>query len=357
MNLISVIVPIYNSEDYLRECIESILEQTYSNLEIILVDDGSSDGSLSICQEYQEKDSRIRIIHKENGGLSSARNAGLDVATGEFVMFCDADDFYAKNSCELLEREMREKNASYVIGNYINCGEDGSLWDKPIFDFDKFHNFQLSIHDYKNSFYIMSSSVCNKIFRLSFIRKLNLRFVEGVPAEDAIFTTYCFIHADSVYYISDVIYMYRQRNHGTSISTNNTLNYFKGISKAYHMIYVNFKNSHQFGFYRYFYLKTLFYIMYKFIDSKVMNDVERVEALKEIRWFCLLTDELSVQPHKSVFFQFLQCIKEEEYEKAIEIASGIREMRNSLSEEDKLKMSKIPPEEYTNYLIDEVEYV
>ena len=221
MNKISVIVPIYNSENYLKECIESILHQTYSNLEIILVDDGSFDHSLDICNQYSQMDSRIKIVYKENGGLSSARNAGLEVATGEYVMFCDADDFYLPTSCEILEREITSKNADYAIGNYINCNEDSSLWNSPVFDMEKYPSFPLNIHDYQKSFYIMSSSVCNKIFRMSFIKKLQLSFVDKVPAEDAIFTTYCFMKADSVFYVNDIIYVYRQRNHGTSISTNN----------------------------------------------------------------------------------------------------------------------------------------
>ena len=92
-NLISVIVPVYNVEDYLERCINSIINQTYTNLEIILVNDGSTDSSGIICDQYSQIDSRIRVIHKKNGGLSDARNVGLDVATGEFISFIDSDDW------------------------------------------------------------------------------------------------------------------------------------------------------------------------------------------------------------------------------------------------------------------------
>ena len=148
---ISIIVPIYNDSKYLVKCIESIIHQTYTNLQIILIDDGSTDNSLEICQEYAKKDSRILVIHKENGGLPSARNAGLDVSNGEYVMFCDADDFYNPDSCEILERAISSKCADYAIGNYINCDEDGTLWEKPIFDIEKYPDFKLSIHDYEKS--------------------------------------------------------------------------------------------------------------------------------------------------------------------------------------------------------------
>ena len=91
--LISVIIPIYNVEAYLDECIASVIAQTYSNLEIILVDDGSPDNCPQMCDEWAAKDSRIRVIHKENGGLSDARNAGIDIATGEYIAFVDSDDW------------------------------------------------------------------------------------------------------------------------------------------------------------------------------------------------------------------------------------------------------------------------
>ena len=93
MKKISVIIPIYNVEKYLKRCIESIIKQTYSNLEIILVDDGSPDGCAKICDEYKNKDERIVVIHKKNGGLSDARNAGLKVATGEIISYIDSDDY------------------------------------------------------------------------------------------------------------------------------------------------------------------------------------------------------------------------------------------------------------------------
>lgn len=195
MEKISIIVPIYNVQEYLKDCINSLLGQTYSNIEIILVDDGSTDQCGKICDEYANKYSNIKVIHKINGGLSSARNAGMDAVSDdtEYIMYVDSDDLLFPNGCEVMVKEIETRKADFVIGNYQNCMEDGTLWEKPVFNTDKYRNFKLDIKDYKKSFFIMNSSVCNKIFRLSFLRKLNLKFVEGVPAEDAIFTTYCFI--------------------------------------------------------------------------------------------------------------------------------------------------------------------
>jgi len=117
--LISVIVPVYKVEPYLHTCIDSILAQTYTNLEIILVDDGSPDNCPAICDEYAQKDARVKVIHKENGGLSDARNAGLDICTGEYLMFVDSDDLLTANAVESLYALAVKNCAQLVIGGYI----------------------------------------------------------------------------------------------------------------------------------------------------------------------------------------------------------------------------------------------
>lgn len=124
-SIISVIVPVYNVEKFLENSVKSITEQTYKNLEIILVDDGSKDNSGNMCEELAKNDSIIKVVHKENGGLSSARNAGLNVATGKYIMFIDSDDFYELNSCEVLYNEIERTQADFVTGNYIHVTHDG----------------------------------------------------------------------------------------------------------------------------------------------------------------------------------------------------------------------------------------
>ena len=104
---VSVIVPVYNVEDYIRECLDSLINQTLTDIEIILVDDGSKDLSGTICDEYAKKDCRIKVIHKENGGQSSARNAGLKVSTGEYILFVDSDDYIVENTLETLLNEAK----------------------------------------------------------------------------------------------------------------------------------------------------------------------------------------------------------------------------------------------------------
>ena len=124
--LISVIVPVYNVEPYLPRCIDSILAQTYSNLEVILVDDGAKDASGAICDDYAGKESRIKVIHKENGGLSSARNAGIDIARGEYLAFVDSDDWIEPDAYEYMLEQMLQSGAKLACaGRYDVNGETG----------------------------------------------------------------------------------------------------------------------------------------------------------------------------------------------------------------------------------------
>lgn len=112
--MISVIVPVFNTEKYLDQCIQSILSQTYSNIELLLVDDGSTDSSGAICDRYAEQDSRVRVFHKPNGGVSSARNKGLEVAKGEYVIYCDADDWIDVDMYKVMYDKASSENLDMV---------------------------------------------------------------------------------------------------------------------------------------------------------------------------------------------------------------------------------------------------
>ena len=127
---ISIIVPIYNVEKYLRKCIDSILNQSYDNLQIILVDDGSPDNCPKICDEYLNKDNRIQVIHKSNGGLSSARNAGIKVANGKYIAFIDSDDYIELNMIEKLVNAIEKSNADLCICGIRWVNKDGTLFTK-----------------------------------------------------------------------------------------------------------------------------------------------------------------------------------------------------------------------------------
>lgn len=129
-DLISVIVPVYNVEKYLKRCVDSILNQTYKNLEIILVDDGSPDKCGEICDEYAEKDGRVKVIHKENGGLSDARNVGIDIAKGKFISFIDSDDYVEKEYVKVLYSAIIKDKTDMAIGAHKVIYEGGSVLEK-----------------------------------------------------------------------------------------------------------------------------------------------------------------------------------------------------------------------------------
>ena len=124
MKLLSIIVPVYNVKSYLKKCVESIINQTYTNLQIILVDDGSTDGSQDICDEFAQRDSRIVVIHKENGGLSTARNVGMDRAKGAYIAFVDSDDWLEPNMYEALISQLEKHEADIVACSFYECKGD-----------------------------------------------------------------------------------------------------------------------------------------------------------------------------------------------------------------------------------------
>ena len=185
-SLISVIVPIYKVQDYLKECIESIINQTYSDIEVILVDDGSPDRCPQMCDEWAKRDSRIRVVHKKNGGLSSARNAGLDVAKGEYISFVDSDDFICKDALENLYNRIKDDKSIGITSGLIYRYQDGSIsnfkaqWlcSKEIVI--PASEFLLETMSQKTSY-----TVWNKLYRRDVIG--NTRFREGRNNEDTLF--------------------------------------------------------------------------------------------------------------------------------------------------------------------------
>lgn len=347
---VSVIVPMYNVQDYLEDCVKSIVNQSYKNLEIILVDDGSPDNCGKMADGYAKEDKRIKVIHKPNGGLSDARNAGMAEATGDYLMFIDSDDMMMPDAINKMMQKILQEDADYVIGNYINCDEDGTYWKNPVFSLEKYKTFKLDINDYVDSFFIMNSSVCNKIFNHEFIKKLDLKFKIGLPAEDAMFTTYCFIKSTKVYYIPDLVYCYRQRGAGTSISMNCTAKYFNGINQAYRVIYENFKENSKLGFYRFFYAKSMTYMLYKFIDSKLLTDDERIQILTDMRWFYKLSKELNVPACQESLMLIVDKIINGDYRDVIDICKVIAEVRSFMPSEIKEKMSKPQAEMYSRMM-------
>lgn len=187
--MISIIIPIYKVEQYLDECVTSIINQTYKDLEIILVDDGSPDSCPQMCDEWAKKDARIKVVHKKNGGLSSARNAGLKVATGEYIGFVDSDDYVDGSMYEDLMQVMNQNEKTMVVSSPIIRNTDGVFTPYKVGTYDYKDGDTMSFSEYMKLFLGMNmdATVWNKLYKREFIQTM---FREGRNNEDYLFMYY-----------------------------------------------------------------------------------------------------------------------------------------------------------------------
>ena len=211
MVLISVIVPIYGVEKYLNKCVESIIGQTYCNLEIILVDDGSPDGCGEICDEWANTDKRVKVVHKENGGLSDARNAGLQIATGELISFIDSDDYIEPTFFETLYNAMQQSGAEIAECGTRYVGEDGEVLKiraSQDGEFDTLTALTKLINEQG-----LYQTVWNKLYRRQVIE--GILFAKGKYNEDEFWTYRVFDRGNKIVSVEQPLYNYLQR--GSSI--------------------------------------------------------------------------------------------------------------------------------------------
>lgn len=209
---ISIIVPVYNVEPFLRRCVDSILAQTFTDFELILVDDGSTDNSGAICDEYSEKDARIRAIHKQNGGVSSARNVGIDAANGKYLLFCDGDDFVAPNWAEILVDCITENPGCFIACRYKTVTKNEEL--EPAMDVDSGYS-RVTYYDLFNKG--VSAFSCNKIYNKGVIDRIGSRFDEAVGfSEDVEFNVkYCKECSDCILIEAELYYYFQRDNSAT----------------------------------------------------------------------------------------------------------------------------------------------
>ncbi len=218
--LVSVIVPIYKVEAYLERCVDSILAQTYPALEVILVDDGSPDGCGDICERYAGQDARVRVVHKENGGLSSARNAGLDVATGEFVMFTDSDDWIEPEMVSVLHDGITQNEADIVTCNVRSVSTSGVRKARVMDMQDAVLSFPQT--DYWKLLEIsgrqFSIFSVNSLYRRAYIERMHLRFVptQRILSEDQLFNWCYYSAVRKAVYIDKPLYVYEVRENTLS---------------------------------------------------------------------------------------------------------------------------------------------
>ena len=209
---ITVIVPVYNVEHYLEKCLDSLIDQTYKNLEIIVINDGSTDNSGEICQEYAQKDNRIVYIEKENGGLSDARNVGLDKMTGSYVTFIDSDDWVELDYVEILYKKIIEYQADISVGNYYSYNEDEETYYFHIYGDSYYEKVYDNISIFENlyesqemkSFALISA--WGKLYKAKLFDYL--RFDKGKLGEDGYFNQKMYLSVNKVvlsYFLSTAL--------------------------------------------------------------------------------------------------------------------------------------------------------
>ncbi len=204
--MVSIIVPVYNVEKYLKGCVDSICNQTYKDLEILLVDDGSTDNSLEICEDYAKADERISVIHKKNGGLSDARNVGLQHAVGEFVYFCDSDDHIEQNLVADCVKKMEEAAADILIFDFYRVQEGAFTVCAQNLPLNAFSLEEVP------ELLLTSPSACNKIFRMDFLKKTGIVFPVGRLYEDLGTIPKLYLVAQKIVYIDKPYYYYEIRS-------------------------------------------------------------------------------------------------------------------------------------------------
>lgn len=235
MEKVSVIIPIYNVEKYLPKCLDSIVGQTYKNLEIICVNDGSPDNSIDILNSYAAKDSRIVILNKENGGVSSSRNAGIRIATGEYIVFVDSDDWLDTDTIQSAVSSMEKDNVEMVFWGYVR-EFSGYSDEKKIFSSDKIFNKEEThniiqrrmiglvdeeLRNPENADALVP--VWGKLFRTEIIRQNKLEFIDLKligTSEDAFFNLEYFMFINSCKFINKPYYHYRKDNESSLTTVN-----------------------------------------------------------------------------------------------------------------------------------------
>ena len=231
----SIIIPIYNVEPYLRQCIESVLNQTFRNIEVILVNDGSTDGCPEICDEYSQKDSRIKVIHKENGGASDARNSGVQLAKGEYLLFIDSDDWL--NGCECFSKiaKVLAVNKSIDILEY----EINNYHKNKFVTHKVYNDFMNTLSPEESLFYnikndLVSVSACSKAIKRTFFTKNNLFFIKGIKSEDTEWYLRIMALLPNYFFLHEQIYIYRAKREGSvtrSIDYNHLSQYYDFLAK------------------------------------------------------------------------------------------------------------------------------
>lgn len=282
-DLISIIIPVYNVENYVAKCIESVIQQTYQNLEIIIIDDGSTDNGYQICEQYAKEDKRITLIHQENGGLSYTRNKGIKLAKGRYIGFVDSDDVISPHMYEFLHRALIQDKSKISICNCV-CFDN----DEPIFDL-KYQSKKLTTLESLEELLIdkkITNHAVDKLYSKELFEEIN--FPLSRKYED-IFTTYkLFLKTETISYLECNLYGYYQRVGSITgeYNKNTTKDFIAAINERYNKLY----NYHQ-DLNPYLDMNKVNSVLRYFLD---IVRFKRIDVLKDKEYKSLLYNELKI---------------------------------------------------------------
>lgn len=285
---VSIVVPVYNVEKYLDRCLKSLVNQTLENIEIILVDDGSSDNSPVMCDLWRKKDSRIKVIHKENGGLSSARNAGIKIASGRYIGFVDSDDDVELDMYEKMYIKAEKYTVDFVMSDYVREINDEDKYNKSLNIDAGYYDKNKIVNDIfpdlimgRNIDYGPLLSVWHCIYKRNFLLHNNITFNEKVKwSEDNLFSAIVGYRAESFYYMKNQFLYHYYKNPGTI-----TTGYRKGAWEVYKLmnscLYDYFDNEKEYDFHNQLNIHLIYYAC-NVISMSVRNHAAR-EAINRIK--------------------------------------------------------------------------
>lgn len=301
---VSVVVPIYNVEKYIKQCVDSIRNQTLEDIEIILVDDGSPDNCPQICDEYKKLDNRIKVVHKKNGGLSSARNAGMRVATGEYIGFVDSDDYIEVDMYEKMYNTSKKYNVDFVMCDYYKSyGSDKkevSLEiDEGMYNKEKIKDIiypQLIMTE--NIDYGPLLAVWHCLYKNTFLKENDLYFDDIVKySEDNLFSSIVGYKSDSFYYMK-ASYFYNYRYNPNSISTTYKEDALDVYIEMNNRLYDNFYRCKEYDFKRQLSLHMIYYTL-NYINQVLGSNLNLKEKYRKIK------NSLKKKEVKRAFDKFL----------------------------------------------------
>ena len=304
----SIIVPVYKVEPYLEKCVRSVLNQTFTDFELILVDDGSPDRSPAICDELAKSDARIRVIHKNNGGASTARNAALAVAKGTYISFLDADDFWLNESVLYdIYSLIRKQNAEIVVIKAINYYQNSDTFSET---YNSFLSKDLEPDHYELNLYRLISASAyranawNKVFLRELMERNNLFFTEGTIAEDVDWAARLCLAARSITILDNPVYAYRTGRPGSvtsKLSIKNLIDTRDSIIRCISYVKdqelsAQFKNA----FYS--------YVAYRYViwmaESFLVKDVRKKPLIREMKKYAWLLDYGGIKRVERVRFLY-----------------------------------------------------